>query len=180
MAIHSGIEKMSRLIVLSEQILLRLLSFSLAFCVSLIVFLPALNIPEEAKLRQLDVEIYKRSLNEKCERPNPLLLLVRVDKERQIKLNLESFGSLDNTSDLENKLIEVLKERDMVVTIDENHELEKSVIIRPDKTIEFEEVVKLIDVLNKIGANVIIDSYDEYSYCMGSHCVCNRFLSVNH
>lgn len=166
---------MSRLIVLSEQILLRLFSFSLTFCVSLIVFLTALNIPEEAKLRQLDVEIYKRPLNEKCERPNPLLLLVRVDKERQIKLNLESFGSLNNTTDLENKLAEVFKEREMFHVINKNSEIEKSVIIRPDKTIKFEEVINLMDILNEIGANVIIDPNDEYNYCMGSHCVCSSF-----
>lgn len=166
---------MSHLVSLSEQILLRLLSFSLSFCFGLIVFLPSLNFHEEPKLRQLKVEIYKRPPNEKCKSPNPLLLLVRVDKERQIKLNLESFGSLDNTTYLENRLIEILKDRDMIFTIDENSELEKSVIIRPDKTIKFEEVIKLIDVLNKIGANVIIDPNDEYNYCMGSHCVCSNF-----
>ena len=167
---------MSRLVVLSEQILLRLLSFSLAFCVSLIAFLPALNFQKEQKLRILNVEIAKPQLNGKCDSPNPLTLIIELDKKENIRLNGGEFGKLEDLTSFENKLTEIFKDRESYGVFNEaGTEIEKTIIIRPEKTIEFEEVVKLIDSLNKIDANVIIDPYEEYNYCMGSHCPCNRF-----
>lgn len=167
---------MSHLVSLSEQILLRLLSFSLSFCFGLIVFLPSLNVPKELELRQLKVEILENQSNEKCESPNPLTIVVELDKEQNIKLNGGSFGKIEDTSNLENKLAEIFKYREINgVFNDEGTEIEKSVIIRPDKTSNYGEVIKLIDVLSKIGAKIIIDPNLEYHYCMGSHCRCNRF-----
>ncbi|MBX7171401.1 MAG: hypothetical protein K1X72_10640 [Pyrinomonadaceae bacterium] len=156
---------MSRLVGLSEQILLRLLSFSLAFCVSLIAFLPALNFQEEQKLRRLNVEIYKRPLNERClPKPFPLPLLVHIKNDRSIEINREDFGNLENTSDLESRLTNVFGSRELEeVFNEEGTRIEKSVIIRPDNSINYSELAGLIDALNRTGANpIILDPLDEY------------------
>ncbi|HRH46007.1 MAG TPA: biopolymer transporter ExbD [Pyrinomonadaceae bacterium] len=147
---------MSNLVIFSEKILIRLLSFSLTFCLSLIAFLPSLNVPSEPKFRQLKVEIVKPQSNEKCESPNPLTLVVELNKGQNIRLNREEFGKLEDTTNLEKKLAEVFKNREINgVFNDTEAEIEKSVVVRPDKTITYGEVVKLIDSLNKIKADII-------------------------
>ena len=80
---------------LRNNIVIRLLCFTLTFFIGLIFFLFLFGYFAESKLRKLKVEIYQRKPNENCLRPkpNPLILVVSVNKDRSIILNNEEFES---------------------------------------------------------------------------------------
>ncbi len=153
---------------LRNNIVIRLLSFTLTFFIGLIFFLFLFGYFAESRLRKLKVEIYQRKPNENCLRPkpNPLILVVSVNKDRSIILNNEEFGKWDDTTGLENKLIEVFKNRTISgVLNDDGTQIEKTVMISPNGLTNYEDFIKLVDALNRAGANTIIDPLNQY--CRG-------------
>ena len=96
--------------------------------------------------------------------PNPLLLVVHLDKNADITLNNEKQGSLNDTSALRNRLKQVFKEReDNGVFRPGTYEVEKTVIVKADGTARFGDVVKIVDALKEAGASPVglqIDDMD--------------------
>lgn len=116
---------MKCLLNIFDAILIRLLGFSLAFFFGLL-FIPQISQKQPSRL--LNVEIYKRPTNTDCERPNPLILLVKIDSNNRITLNSQEF----NLKGLEAKLSEIFKFRDeMEVKNYGETEIHKNVFIEP-------------------------------------------------
>ena len=94
--------------------------------------------------------------NETPPRPNPLTLVVAVDKNLRITLNNESMGDVSDTSTLSNKLSQVYKEREANGTFREGtNEVEKTIFMKAPRSVKYGEVVKVIDAAKAAGAQPI-------------------------
>jgi hypothetical protein len=160
---------------LIKIISIRVFSFSFAFIVGLVIVSRSSFLGEEAKIYLVKTEIFKNNVRteEDCKTPNPLILQVFVDNNTNVRLNHEEFGNLEDTTRLEKFLIEVFEERTNNLVYktannfdsDSSVQIEKEIIIRPNDSIKFGELNKLVEILNRAGANrVILDPSDEYCY----------------
>ena len=141
------------------MILIRLLSFLLAFSVSFGVSYFDSSHNEKPKLYLLKAKVCDSSTDSKdcnwhSERPDPWTLVVRIYKNRNVTLNSHDVGNLDDTTELEITLREALRER-----TDKSIEVEKVVWIWSDGGIKYGEITDLIEALNRAGAeNVALDT----------------------
>jgi biopolymer transport protein ExbD len=99
--------------------------------------------------------------------PNPLTLVVTVLPDRTLKLNqlTEDFGTIDDQSKLQSRLISLFAERtqmrtfrsDLAARIDlpESVRIEKTVFIKAPRTLPYGEVARLMDGLKATGADPI-------------------------
>jgi biopolymer transport protein ExbD len=165
--IKQGLENMKYFTKLMKMVSIRVFSFSLMFIFSLAVFsfLKVLN--EEPKAYIINAQVFARDkLTPKCpdlSRPNPLFLMVSLDKNNNIKLNKDEMENLENTSKLEKILSNIFEQRTRdEVRNDENLQIETTVVIRPDNSVKYGNIVKLIEVLNRAGADpVVLDPSEE-------------------
>ena len=82
--------------------------------------------------------------------PNPLTLVVTIDKDMQLKLNqIEGMGTVNDMTKLSEKLMKVFRERG------ENHVYEKTVFIKAPRALQYGEVVKVIDGIKMAGGEPI-------------------------
>ena len=90
-------------------------------------------------------------------KPNPLTLVVAIDKEtRKITLNNEPFGDVSDTDKLNGKLREIFKERENNGVFREGtNEVEKTIFIKSPKSIRYGDVVRVIDAAKAAGASPI-------------------------
>ena len=100
------------------------------------------------------------SVNPRAEpgsRPNPLSLLIRLNKDGPLSLNADSVGAIDDTAALTRKLSEVFKERESngVFRVGTN-EVEKTVHITASLSDRYERVVRVVDAAKGAGASPII------------------------
>ena len=158
-------ETMKCLLKIFDAVLIRLIAFSFAFFFGL----PFVSqISQEQNYRLLNVEIYKRPTNVDCTRPNPLILLVKIENTNHLTLNNEKF----NLVELENKLSEVFRYRDAMDVKNEGEtEINKTVFIKSDLSVSYEQLVEIIDSVNKAGANhIFIDSFNENCQPLATGC----------
>lgn len=99
--------------------------------------------------------------------PNPLLLIVHLDKNSEITLNNEKKGSLHDTTTLRNTLKQVFKEReDNGVLRAGTNVVEKTVRVNAEPSARFSDVIKIVDALKEAGATPvglqIDDNHDDY------------------
>ena len=99
--------------------------------------------------------------------PNPLLLVVHLDKNSVITLNNEKKGSLNDTTTLRNALKQVFKEReDNGVLRAGTNIVEKTVRVNAGPSAKFGDVIKIVDALKEAGASPvglqIDDTHDDY------------------
>ena len=88
--------------------------------------------------------------------PNPLLLIVNLDKEGNITLNNEKQGSLSNLDQLKNLLARIFKERENNGVFREGkNEVEKTVFLKAAPQLKYEDVIKIIEALKDVGASPI-------------------------
>jgi len=96
--------------------------------------------------------------------PNPLLLVVHLDKNADITLNTEKQGSLNDTSTLRNTLKQIFKEREENGVFREGtNVVEKTVSVKAVGSAKFGDVVKIVDALKEAGASPVglqIDDLD--------------------
>ena len=155
-----------------KSIVYRVLTFSLTFMIGLTIFLliPCFQEKHErASTYILPAEIFdRRKINdETCLKPNPLILYIRVDENWNVTLNRKPEGNLHDTLPLETILSKVFRERaDNGVFRINSNEVEKQVHIRFDNSIEYGELVKLVETLDRLGANPIIIIVNN-DYCPG-------------
>lgn len=108
-----------------------------------------------------NVKDYKPPKIENC-KPNPLVLVVEVDKDRNIFLNMEKLGTLDNFTQLKNNLSWIFEERENNGVYEENSlKVIKEIIIIPKDTLKDKDLFNLVDAVEQSGANPILIAWDE-------------------
>lgn len=89
-------------------------------------------------------------------RPNPLTLVVTVDKDLKMKLNTDDIGTTADTSDLSGRLSQLFKDRENQGVFREGtNEVEKTLFIKAPRSVKYGEVVKVIDAVKVAGAQPI-------------------------
>ena len=170
-----------KLFKIPKVISVRLVSFLLTFFCALVAvyfwasfFQIRESIPKpNIETRLLNVKIYRRSPKEDCSpvpRPDPLILVASLDKNKKLHLNMEDYD-LENTSSFEKTLSQILKEREMNPVFDqEGTQIENRIFIKIDASVEYGDLVKIIDALNRAGADPIyIDPFQEKcTYALGA------------
>ncbi len=111
------------------------------------------KVPAEPKNEQQNVK------------PNPLTLVIGINRDtKMVTLNNEPYGDVSDTEKLQNKLRDIFKEREANGAFRENtNQVETTVFIKSPKTVEYGEVVKVIDAAKIAGADPIglqIDDLD--------------------
>ncbi|HEV8592110.1 MAG TPA: biopolymer transporter ExbD [Pyrinomonadaceae bacterium] len=104
------------------------------------------KVPAEPKnQQQLDVK------------PNPLTLVITINKNtREIQLNNENAGSVDDPTVLNAKLTDIFTQRTNNGVFRENsNEIEKTIFIKSPTTVKYGDVVKVIDAAKLAGAQPI-------------------------
>ena len=97
-------------------------------------------------------------------KPNPLTLVVTIAPDLSIKLNQDNMGSVNDTTPLSNKLVQVFKERKETraykvgmetSNVSEDEKIEKTVFVKAPRALKYGEVVKVIDAIKGAGANPV-------------------------
>ncbi len=102
------------------------------------------------------VEIYKAYESFSTAKPNPCTLILELNESRNITLNREDFGDLDDTRYLESTLSDVFRQRQINGVFKEGStEIEKTVIVSVASSIKYSAVIRLIKALEKTGATPV-------------------------
>ena len=98
-------------------------------------------------------------------KPNPLTLVVSVSSDLQLKLNQDSMGSVNDTGPLSQKLVHVFQQRkeqhayktgmETRSDLSEDERIEKTVFVKAPRSLQYGEVVKVIDAIKGAGANPV-------------------------
>ena len=98
-------------------------------------------------------------------KPNPLTLVVTISPDLQIKLNADNAGSVNDTTPLSQKLIQVFKERkdtraykvgmEARSDVKEDDRIEKTVFVKAPRATKYGDVVKVIDAIKGAGASPV-------------------------
>ena len=98
-------------------------------------------------------------------KPNPLTLVVSIASDLQLKLNQDAMGSVNDTTQLSQKLLQVFQQRKELraykpgmetrTDVPEQDRIEKTVFVKAPRGLRYEEVVKVIDAIKGAGANPI-------------------------
>ena len=89
-------------------------------------------------------------------RPNPLTLVVSIDRSGALRLNNESMGNVNETETLTTKLTEIFKQREMNGVFREGtNEVEKTVFIKASRSLKYGDVVKVIDAVKLAGTQPV-------------------------
>jgi len=98
-------------------------------------------------------------------KPNPLTLVVGINRDtRDITLNNDKAGTLDDPSSLTNRLSEIFKQRENNGVFREGtNQVEKTIFIKSPKTVRYGDVVRVIDAAKIAGAEPIGLQIDDLS-----------------
>lgn len=98
-------------------------------------------------------------------KPNPLTLVVTIANDLQLKLNQDSMGSVNDTSALSQRLVQVFQQRkeqraykpgmETRTDVPEDERIEKTVFVKAPRSLPYGEVVKVIDALKGAGATPV-------------------------
>lgn len=98
-------------------------------------------------------------------KPNPLTLVVTIDKDLKLKLNLDDAGSVNDPAPLSQRLTQVFKERrenrayapgmENRMDLPEEERIAKAVFVKAPRSLGYGEVVKVIDAIKGAGGNPI-------------------------
>jgi hypothetical protein len=145
-------------------------------------FSPIFMARPSAKYMQLSGGIKEPSIIEPIPEPsleeniialNVLMLYVSLDEQRNIALNQNPFGNLDNTEALSAKLKDVFHQRTMERLygpgmkfrhdVREEKRINKTVMIFAASSVTYEELMKLADVVRAAGANQVVLHVGDFS-----------------
>jgi len=98
-------------------------------------------------------------------KPNPLTLVVGINRDtRDVTLNNDKAGTLDDPSTLTNQLSEIFKQRENNGVFREGtNQVEKTIFIKSPKTVRYGDVVRVIDAAKIAGAEPIGLQIDDLS-----------------
>jgi biopolymer transport protein ExbD len=89
-------------------------------------------------------------------KPNPNTLIAFIGKDLKLRLNQDPMGDVSDTSELQNKLVAVFKQRETDRIFRENtNEIEKTVFIKAPRSVKYGEVVKVVDAVKLAGAQPV-------------------------
>lgn len=113
------------------------------------------KVPAEPKEQQQNLEV----------KPNPLTLVISINRAtRQLLLNNEPTGTIDEPEALTGKLSEIFKQREINdVRREGTNEIEKTIFIKSPTSVRYGDVVKVIDAAKMAGAEPIGLQIDDLS-----------------
>lgn len=98
-------------------------------------------------------------------KPNPLTLVVAIDSDLKVKLNLDEFGSVNDTGKLSARLTQIFEERkgnrayatgmETRTDLPEDERIQRTVFVKAPRSVKYGEVVKVIDALKGAGARPV-------------------------
>jgi biopolymer transport protein ExbD len=98
-------------------------------------------------------------------KPNPLTLVVTISPDLQIKLNQDSFGSVNDTAPLAQRLAALFQQRKETRAykigmenrsdVKEEDRIEKTVFVKAPRATKYGDVVKVIDAIKGAGASPV-------------------------
>ena len=98
-------------------------------------------------------------------KPNPLTLVVTISNDLQLKLNQDDLGSVNDTTILSQKLVQVFHQRkeqraykvgmEARSDLKEDDRIEKTVFVKAPRATKYGDVVKVIDAIKGAGANPV-------------------------
>lgn len=104
-------------------------------------------------------------------RPNPLTLVVSVSPDLKLRLNMDDYGAVNDPEPLSVKLSEIFRQREEQLALKPGMEtrsdlplserIEKTVIIKADRSIKYGDVIKVIDAVKGTGAAPIVLQIDD-------------------
>ena len=109
----------------------------------------------------------QRDPNEDLSRlkPNPLTLVVSISPDLQIKLNADALGSVNDTTQLSQKLLLTFQQRkeqraykvgmEARSDVKEDDRIEKTVFVKAPRAAKYGDVVKVIDAIKGAGASPV-------------------------
>lgn len=97
-------------------------------------------------------------------KPNPLTLVVSIDKTGVLKLNNEPMGNVGDTNNLTNKLTEIFKDRESNGIFREGtNEIEKTIFIKASRSLKYGDFVKVVNASKLAGSQPIGIQIDDLS-----------------
>ena len=105
------------------------------------------KVPAEPKEQQQNLDV----------KPNPLTLVVGINRaNREITLNNNGAGSIDDPTALVTQLTDIFKQREANDVRRENtNEIEKTVFIKSPTSVKYGDVAKVIDAVKAAGAEPV-------------------------
>lgn len=104
-------------------------------------------------------------------KPNPLMLVVSVTPDLKLKLNQEDYGSIDDPAPLSKKLSEIFQLRleqraykpglELRTDLPESERVEKTLIIKANRSLKYGDVIKVIDAAKGSGAYPLVLQIDD-------------------
>ena len=89
-------------------------------------------------------------------KPNPLTLVVTISPDLKLKLNLDEMGSVNDTGPLAAKLASLFQQRkEQNAFKPGTTEVEKTVFVKAPRSMQYGNVVKVIDAIKGAGANPV-------------------------
>lgn len=160
----------------------KLIGFIRLFLLTFLIGVCGFAYYNKQELTSTKVEIYKVldfDENVTCIRPSPLILVIELDKNKNIKLNglfaaretSLNYGNLDEFSNLKNSLKENFTQREYFEAFREGTSIvEKTIIIKADESLKYGDVFKFIQELKETGAEPIQIQIDKCLYTIGGKC----------
>lgn len=102
--------------------------------------------------------------------PNPLTLVVTINRDLSLKLNgLSDMGTTNDPGKLSETLVDVFQERkakkifdtSMASNLSEDERIQRTVFIKAPRSLGYNEIVKVIDSIKGAGANPVGLQIDE-------------------
>jgi len=98
-------------------------------------------------------------------KPNPLTLVVSIANDLQLKLNQDSLGSVNDTSELSRRLAQLFQQRketrayrpgmETRTDLPDSERIEKTVFVKAPRSLKYGDVVKVIDAIKGAGATPV-------------------------
>ena len=98
-------------------------------------------------------------------KPNPLTLVVSIEKDLKLKLNLDDAGSVNDPTKLSQLLTQTFRQRrenrayapgmENRMELSEDERIAKAVFVKAPRSMKYIEVVKVIDAIKGAGGNPI-------------------------
>ncbi len=102
--------------------------------------------------------------------PNPIpeglpnydgLLIVSIDKSKDLYINSLNVGNVSDTNQLKDKLTELFKERKEIGVYEPgNWKIAKAVGVKADPSIKYSDLIKVVEAIKQSGAEPIVLSFD--------------------
>lgn len=89
-------------------------------------------------------------------------LYISLEKDKKLKINMQNYGDLENTTPLTNILSKTFTEREEAKVFEPNsNKIIKAVIIKAPHSAKYGDVAKVVDAVKSSGADPIILQIDD-------------------